>query len=301
MEIRDRIEQLKKERDAVILAHYYVNDEVQEIADYIGDSYFLSKQAVDLEAKTLVVCGVSFMGESAKILNPNKTVLLPDIKADCPMAHMITPEKIAALRAAHPEAAVVCYINSTAELKTCSDVCVTSANALKIVSALPNKEIIFIPDQNLGQHIAGKLPDKKFIYNDGCCPIHAKISTDAIDAAKAAHPGAPVLAHPECTPAVLAKADFIGSTSGILKYATEHDNQEFIICTECGIGYKLRTNNPGKKFFFVEPTPTCDDMKFITLEKVANALETGEGEVILDEDTRVRANVALERMLELSK
>ena len=176
MEIKERIEQLKRQNDAVILAHYYVRDEVQEIADYIGDSFYLSKLAVGLKAKTLVVCGVSFMGESAKILNPEKRVLLPDSRADCAMAHMITPEKVARLRAEHPGAAVVCYINSTAELKTCSDVCVTSANALSIVRALPNEEIIFIPDENLGRHIAGKLPEKKFIFNDGRCPIHARIT-----------------------------------------------------------------------------------------------------------------------------
>ena len=248
MEIRETIQRLKKEQDAVILAHYYVRDEVQEMADYIGDSFYLSKLAVDLPQKTLVVCGVSFMGESAKILNPGKRVLLPDPKADCAMAHMITPEKVAALRQAHPKAAVVCYINSTAELKTCSDVCVTSANALKIVRALPNEEIIFIPDENLGRYIASQLPEKTFIFNDGRCPIHARITAADIDAAKAAHPGAPVLAHPECVPAVLEKADYVGSTSGILNYATAHSETAYIIVTECGIGYKLRQQNPGKEF-----------------------------------------------------
>ncbi len=301
MEIKERIEALKKEHNAVILAHYYVDAEVQAAADYIGDSFYLSKLAVDLDAETLVVCGVSFMGESAKILNPGKRVLLPDAKADCAMAHMITPEKVAQLRADHPNAAVVCYINSTAELKTCSDVCVTSANALKIVSALPNEEIIFIPDENLGQYIAKQLPEKKFIFNDGRCPIHARITPEDIDAAKAAHPGAPVLAHPECIPAVLAKADYIGSTSGILNYATTHEEKQFIIVTECGIGYKLHQQNPGKEFFFVEPTPCCNDMKFITLEKIAHVLETGDGEVTLDEAQRRLACAPLEKMLELSK
>lgn len=301
MDIRERIEALKQQQDAVILAHYYVNDEVQAIADYIGDSFYLSKLAVNLEAKTLVVCGVSFMGESAKILNPGKRVLLPDSKADCAMAHMITPEKVAQLRAAHPEAAVVCYINSTAELKTCSDVCVTSANALQIVQALPNREIIFIPDENLGQYIASQLPEKKFIFNDGRCPIHARITPADIDAARAAHPDAPVLAHPECIPAVLEKADYVGSTSGILKYATEHDAKSYIIATECGIGYKLRTQNPDKVFYFVEPTPVCEDMKFITLEKIAHVLETGEGEVTLEEAMRHQANAPLDRMLQLAK
>ena len=301
MDIKEKIEALKKEHDAVILAHYYVSPEVQAIADYIGDSFYLSKLAVDLPQKTLVVCGVSFMGESAKILNPGKRVLLPDSKADCAMAHMITPAKIAKMREEHPGAAVVCYINSTAELKTCSDVCVTSANALKIVSALPNEEIIFIPDENLGHYVASQLPEKKFIFNDGRCPIHASVTAADIDKAKAAHPGAPVLTHPECVPAVLEKSDYIGSTSGILKYATEHSEKEYIICTECGIDYKLREQNPDKEFFFVEPKPVCEDMKFITLEKIAHALETGEGEVLLEDAMRHRANAPLERMLELSK
>lgn len=301
MDIKEQIQQLKQEHDAVILAHYYVSDEVQAIADHIGDSFYLSKLAVDLPQTTIVLCGVSFMGESAKLLNPQKRVLLPDGKADCPMAHMTTPERIAALRKAHPGAAVVCYINSTTELKTCADVCVTSANALKIVAALPNEEIIFIPDENLGQHIAKQLPEKRFLYDDGRCPIHARITPEAIDGARAAHPGAPVLAHPECIPAVLEKADYIGSTSGILKYATEHDADQYIIATECGIGYKLRTDNPGKEFFFVSPTPVCEDMKFITLEKIAHVLETGDGEVQLPEAAYGQANAPLAKMLALAK
>ncbi len=301
MDIKEKIQQLKQEQDAVILAHYYVSDEVQAIADYVGDSFYLSKLAVDLPQKTIVLCGVFFMGESAKLLNPEKRVLLPDTNADCPMAHMTTPESIAALRADYPDAAVVCYINSTAELKTCSDVCVTSANALKIVAALPNKEIIFVPDENLGQYIAAQLPDKRFIYDDGRCPIHARITPAAIDEARAAHPSAPVLAHPECIPAVLQKADYIGSTSGILKYATEHDVQQYIIATECGIGYQLRTQNPDKEFFFVSPTPVCEDMKFITLEKIAHALETGAGEVQLDGAVYQPANAPLAKMLELAR
>jgi quinolinate synthase len=300
-EIREKISRLRQEKDAVILAHYYVNDEVQEVADYIGDSFYLSRLAVELPQSTLVLCGVNFMGESAKILNPEKRVLLPDPSADCPMAHMITPERIRAVRAAHPDAAVVCYINSTAELKACSDVCVTSANALKIVRALPNREIYFIPDGNLGRYIAGSVPEKEFIFNDGCCPVHDAISADAVRAAKRAYPGAPVLAHPECRPDVLAEADYIGSTSGILKYASENGGREFIICTECGIGFRLRAENPGKVFRFVSPTPICPDMKLITLEKIADSLENGTGEVVLDGKFRLAANAPLARMLELSK
>ena len=300
-EIREKIARLKREKDAAILAHYYVSDEVQEVADYIGDSFYLSRLAVDLKQSTLVVCGVNFMGESAKILNPGKRVLLPDARADCPMAHMITPETIRDVRSRHPGAAVVCYINSTAELKACSDVCVTSANALKIVRALPNDEIYFIPDENLGQYVAELVPEKKFIFNDGRCPIHAEISAEAVREAKKLYPGAPVLAHPECRPEVLAEADYIGSTSGILKYAAENEGRAFIICTECGIGYRLRKENPGKLFHFVSPTPVCADMKLITLQKIADALENGTGEVVLAEKFRLSANAPLTRMLELSK
>ena len=300
-EIHKKIARLKREKDAAILAHYYVNDEVQEVADYIGDSFYLSRLAVDLKQSTLVVCGVNFMGESAKILNPGKRVLLPDARADCPMAHMITPETIRDVRSRHPGAAVVCYINSTAELKACSDVCVTSANALKIVRALPNDEIYFIPDENLGRYVAELVPEKKFIFNDGRCPIHAEISAEAVREAKKLYPGAPVLAHPECRPEVLAEADYIGSTSGILKYAAENEGRAFIICTECGIGYRLRKDNPGKLFHFVSPTPVCADMKLITLQKIADALENGTGEVVLAEKFRLSANAPLTRMLELSK
>ncbi|MGI6217108.1 MAG: quinolinate synthase NadA, partial [Coriobacteriales bacterium] len=207
-----QIEQLKKERDAVILAHYYVEGDVQDVADYVGDSFGLSKLAAELDCKVLVFCGVQFMGESAKLLSPDKTVLLPDPEADCPMAHMVDPEVIAKARAEYDDLAVVCYVNSTAETKALSDVCVTSSNALKIVGKLPQKNILFIPDKNLAHYISEQLPDKNFIFNPGCCPIHDEISLDEIKELKAAHPEAMVLMHPECPPEVLAEADYIGST-----------------------------------------------------------------------------------------
>ena len=217
----EEIMQLKKEKKAVIMAHYYVPDEVQEIADYIGDSFYLSKVATTVDADVIVFCGVSFMGESAKILNPEKTVLMPDPEADCPMAHMADAEKIRAVREKYPDVAVVCYINSTAELKTYSDVCVTSAKAERIVRALPNPVIYFIPDEHLGRHVAAQVPEKKFIFNDGYCPIHRDITREAVLAAKQAHPNAKFLVHPECPQDVVDLADYAGSTSGIISLATE--------------------------------------------------------------------------------
>ena len=233
MTIKEEIEQLKKEKDAVILAHYYVRPEIQEIADYIGDSFYLSKVAVGLKEKTIVFCGVSFMGESAKILNPEKTVLMPDMAADCPMAHMASPETIEKVRAEYDDLAVVCYINSTAELKRHSDVCVTSANAVKIVKNLPNKNIFFIPDRNLAHYIAGLVPEKHFIYNEGFCIVHEYMEVEEIRDAKKAHPDAEVLAHPECPQAVLELADYIGVNRSYLtssfKKAIGCSPQEYLV------------------------------------------------------------------------
>ena len=231
----DKINQLRKERDAVILAHYYVDDEVQAIADYVGDSFYLSKIATMVKAKTIVFCGVFFMGESAKILNPEKTVILPDMGADCPMAHMADIRKINEAREQYKDLAVVCYINSTAELKTYADVCVTSSNAMKIVKSLPNQHIYFIPDENLGRYIASKVPEKHFIFNDGYCHVHTSITAKNVNIVKGIHPRAQVLVHPECTMEVIALADYVGSTSGIINYVAESRNKEFIVCTEMGV------------------------------------------------------------------
>ncbi len=295
----DKIKELKEQRDAVILAHYYVNDEVQAIADYVGDSFYLSKIAAKEDAKTILFCGVSFMGESAKILSPQKTVLMPDMQADCPMAHMADIAKIQEMRDKYEDLAVVCYINSTARLKTYSDVCVTSSNALKIVQALPNEHIYFIPDENLGRYIASRLPDKHFIFNDGFCHVHTDISAENVKNAKEAHPQARILVHPECTPDVTALADYIGSTSGIIDFATANEAKEFIICTEMGVLYELKHKNPGKRFYSVGNHQFCPNMKRITLEKVADALEQMSNTIELEEDVRVRASKPLERMLEL--
>ena len=301
MTLVEEIEQLKKERNAVVLAHYYVNDEVQAIADYVGDSYYLAKVAVDLKESTIVFAGVNFMGESAKILNPDKTVLLPDAKADCPMAHMAEVERIEQVREEYDDVAVVCYINSTAELKMHSDVCVTSANAMKIVKALPNKNIFFIPDENLGRYIASKLPEKNFIFNDGYCHVHKAVTADMIKKAKESHPDAEVLIHPECTLEVLELADYIGSTSGIIDYATKSDKKEFIISTELGVLYQLKKNNPDKQFFAAGSVQICPNMKKVTLEKVRDSLRDNTGVVEVSDEKREKSLVPLKRMLELAK
>lgn len=301
MEITEQIKQLKKEKNAVILAHYYVPDEVQEVADYIGDSFYLSKVAVGLKEQTIVFCGVSFMGESAKILNPDKTVLMPDLSADCAMAHMADKKTIEKMRETYEDLAVVCYINSTAELKQYSDVCVTSANAVKIVKALPQKYIFFIPDRNLARFVAGQVPEKTFVYNEGYCPVHEKIMLEELKKEKESHPQAEVLVHPECTEKVCALADYIGSTSGIIKYAGESDRMEFIICTENGVRYELEKENPEKKFYFTKTEPVCENMKQVTLEKILHVLKTGENEVHVTKELRENSGKPLERMLELAK
>ncbi len=299
--IKSEILRLKKEKNAVILAHYYVPGDVQAIADYVGDSFYLAKAARETDADIIVFCGVSFMGESAKILNPEKKVLMPDLSADCPMAHMVAEGKIAEMRARYDDLAVVCYINSTAALKCESDVCVTSSNAVDIVKRLPNKNIFFIPDKNLGAFVAEQVPEKSFILNDGFCPIHAKISPEELAAQRLAHAGAPVLSHPECEREILEMSDYIGSTADIIKYVNNSTACEFIICTEDGVEYKLLSDNPQKRFYFPKTRPCCPDMKLITPEGVLRVLSTEEGEVKIDEEIRVRALAPLTRMLSLAK
>ncbi len=248
MTIQEEIKKRKEEMVAVILAYNYVSPEVQEIADYIGDSFYLSKVAAELENPIIVYCGVSFMGESGCLLNPQKKVLMPDLSADCPMAHMVRKEDVDAAREKYEDLAVVCYINSTAEIKSWSDVSVTSANAVKIVKNLPNKNILFIPDKNLGRYVAAQVPEKNVMLVDGCCPIHEAISADEIRQLKAEHPEAEILVHPECCEEVNAMADYIGSTSGIIQYVTASEKKEWIIGTEVGVRYELEKKNPDNQF-----------------------------------------------------
>ncbi|MBQ1223381.1 MAG: quinolinate synthase NadA [Oscillospiraceae bacterium] len=299
--MKDTIEQLKQAKNAVILAHYYAPSEVQEIADYVGDSFYLAKVAKQSNADVIVFCGVRFMGESAKILNPNKKVLMPDLTADCPMAHMVAPDIIEEMRNKYDDLAVVCYINSTAELKCKSDVCVTSSNAVKIVKALPNKNIFFIPDRNLGSFVAAQVPEKNIILNNGCCPIHAKITAEQVSEELKKHPEAEVLTHPECDASVIAISDYIGSTADIISYAKASSKKEFIICTEDGVDHKLITDNPDKRFYYPNPHPCCADMKFNTLENLLSVLQKEDKEVFVEDSVRIGALKPLEKMLELAK
>lgn len=298
-EVRERIARLKEERDAVVLAHYYVDPEVQDVADYVGDSFYLAKLAVTLPQQVIVLCGVEFMGESVKLLNPAKTVLLPEPLADCPMAHMVERATVEAARERYgDDLAVVCYVNSTVQIKSWSDMCVTSSNAVKIVSELPQRHVLFIPDRNLGRYVAEQVPDKHIILNKGYCPRHEDVSIEELRALKAEHPGAVVLAHPECTAEVLAEADYIGATSGIIAHAESSDAMEFIVVTVRGVLFELERRCPQKRFFFTATPPTCRDMDMVTLEKVAACLETGAGEVAVDAEAAPQAKLTLDRMLE---
>ncbi len=300
-QMKREIQKLKAEKNAVILAHYYAPDEVQEIADYVGDSFYLAKIAKNSTADIIVFCGVYFMGESAKILNPDKKVLMPDLTADCAMAHMVSTGKIEEMRSQYEDLAVVCYINSTAALKAKSDVCVTSSNAVSIVKSLPNQNIFFIPDKNLGGFVAEQVPEKNIILNDGYCPIHAAITAKDVLAEKQNHPNALVLTHPECEAEILAISDYIGSTAGIIAYALESTCEEFIICTEYGVECKLMGDNPAKKFYFPKNRPCCADMKLNTLEKLLHVLQMEENEVLVDDALREASLVPLDRMLELAR
>lgn len=297
----ENIKKMQKEKDVVILAHYYVDGAVQEIADYVGDSFYLSKVATQVTQQNILFCGVSFMGESAKILNPEKNVVMADMYADCPMAHMVSVERILEEKEKTEDLAVVCYVNSTAEIKAVSDVCVTSSNAVKVVKNLKEKNIFFVPDNNLGRYVSEQVPEKNFIFHDGFCHVHKSILAENVKAAKEAHPDALVLTHPECTGDVIALSDFVGSTSEIIDYATKSDCDKFIICTEMGVFFELEQKNPEKKFYSVGHRQFCPNMKKVTLERVEEALEKMSPFIELPEDIRINAAKPLQRMLELAK
>ncbi len=301
MNLEEQITTLKKQKNALIVAHYYVDDAVQEIADYVGDSYYLSKICMERPEQTIIFCGVNFMGESAKILNPEKCVVMADSDADCPMAHMIEVEKIREVRKKYDDLAVVCYINSVTEVKAEADVIVTSSNAFDIVSKLKEKNIFFIPDEHLGRYISEKLPDKNFIFNDGFCHVHTSITQDALIEAKKAQPDAKILVHPECPKVIVDMGDYVGSTAGIIDYATNSSSEKFIIATEMGILHELKKKNPNKKFYSVGHRQFCPNMKRITLESVYHSLDTLQNKVELDEEIRLKAKNALLKMHELGK
>jgi len=298
LEIIDTISKLKKEKDAIILAHNYQIDEVQDIADYVGDSLGLSIKASEVNNKVILFCGVRFMAETAKILNPSKTVLIPDESAGCPMANMITAADVAALRKAHPGAIVVCYVNSTAEVKANVDICCTSANAVQIVNSLPkDKEIIFIPDKYLGSYVASQTKRNLILWH-GYCPTHVLINAKTIIEIKKDHPGAEVLVHPECTPEVINTADKVMSTGGMLKYVHESHNAEFIIGTEIGLIHRLQKQNPKKIFYPAQKNTICPNMKLINLEKVMWSLEDNVYKITLSDEIIKKARGSLERMKE---
>ena len=288
------LNRLKAEKDAVILAHYYVNEDIQAVADYIGDSFFLAQKATELKEKTIVMAGVYFMGESVKILNPSKNVLMPDIDADCPMAHMVSVQKIKEVREKYDDLAVVTYINSTAEIKAYSDICVTSSNAAKIVNKLKEKNIFFIPDKNLGAYIKKSLPDKNVILNDGYCPVHDEIDASDIKAYKGK---VKIFAHPECRKEVLDLADFIGSTKAIINESGKYD--DVLVVTEEGIFTELKKRFPNTNYRRLINRPICNDMKKLTLDKVIDVIENNKNQVNVSEEISSKALIPLKRMLKL--
>ncbi|GKU24687.1 quinolinate synthase NadA [Clostridium folliculivorans] len=296
MSVIEEIQVLKREKNAIILAHYYQRPEVQEIADYIGDSYYLSKIAKDSDQNTIVFCGVKFMAESAKILSPHKKVLLPALDAGCPMADMATAEKVLEYKSKYPKAAVVCYINSSAEVKAVSDICCTSSNALKIVNSIDNEQIIFLPDKNLASYIQEKVPNKEIIPWPGFCITHKRIQEEEILTAKEAIEDLLILAHPECEKEIRDLSDFIGSTSEIIDYATSSNNKNFLIATEEGVIHELKKRNPNKKFFTPRGGLMCINMKKTSINDVRDALLFEKNEILLDEELRINAFDCLMRM-----
>lgn len=295
--MKDEILRLKKEKNALILAHYYQLPEIWEVADFVGDSFDLAKKTKAADCDIIVFCGVRFMAESAKLLNPARKVLLAASDAGCPMADMVTPDKVDALRAQHPNAAVVCYVNSTAAVKAKSDICVTSSNAINIVRSMDEKEIIFIPDQNLGRKCAEACPDKQFYFIDGCCPIHNTVTEMQAKATRAAHPDAVFLVHPECQPAVSAMADFVGSTKQIIDYALKTTAKKVIIGTEKEIVSWLQQLDPTREYIPLTETFVCADMKKTTLAELKNALETEQEAITIPDDLAKAASRPLERMV----
>jgi quinolinate synthase len=299
-ELKKKIIEIKNKKNAVIVAHNYQVGEVQDIADMVGDSFALSKYCTGIDADVIVFCGVHFMAESAKILSPDKTVLLPEIDAGCPMANMITAEELREKKKQHPEAAVVCYVNTSAEVKAESDVCCTSSNAVNIIRAIEEEEIIFVPDKNLGGYISKMVPEKKIIQWDGFCVTHHRVRANDVEKARSLHPDAILLAHPECRPEVTKLADFVGSTKQILDYAKNSQEKKFIIGTEMGILHSLEKDNPDKTFYLLAPSFICPNMKKTSLMSVYNALAQNRYNIEVEENIRVRAKKALSRMLELS-
>lgn len=297
-EMQEEILRLKEQKDICILAHAYQRREIVEVADYVGDSYALAKLAMEVPNKTVLMCGVRFMAETVKILSPEKKVLLSESEAGCPMAEQMDKDLIVQMKEMNPGYAVVAYINTTAELKTVCDVCVTSSSAVKIVTAMPEKDIIFIPDINLGSYIQKQLPEKNLKLVHGGCPTHVRATEATAKAARKAHPDALFLVHPECRPEVVALADYVGSTTGIMAYAKKSDAKEFIIGTENSITEHLQFECPDKRFYPLSKDLVCHNMKLTTLADVLHCCDgTGGEEIILDEETRLAAKKSIDQMI----
>ena len=295
-EILARIDQLRQERDAVILAHNYQRAEIQDLADFTGDSLELARRCTQVGPSLIVFCGVDFMAESAAILNPDKTVLIPSLRACCPMAAMATAEAVRAKRQEYPDAAVCSYVNTSAAVKAESDICCTSANGVRVVRSLPQRQVILVPDKNLGHYIATQT-DKEAILWPGFCIVHERLTLEEVEAARRAHPRAELLVHPECRPEVVAAADQVISTSGMLRHVRESAAEEFIIGTELGMLHPLQKQSPDKRFYPAAPHMLCQNMKQITLANLLEALEQNRHIVTVPEDVRRRAQAALDRML----
>ncbi len=298
LDMQKEILKLKEQKDICILAHSYQRREITEIADFVGDSYALAKKAAAVKNKTVIMCGVRFMAETVKILSPEKTVFLANRDAGCPMAEQMDREIIEQLKEMYPGYAVVAYINTTAELKTVCDVCVTSSSAVKIVTAMPEKDILFIPDINLGTYIKNQLPDKNVKLVHGGCPTHAKMDVRDVQKVKAAHPNALFLVHPECIPEVVALADYVGSTSGIMEYAKNSDAKEFIIGTENSITEHLEYDCPDKMFYPLSKDLVCHNMKITTLADLLHCCKGDGEEIVMDEQTRLAAKKCIDKMIE---
>jgi len=297
--LKEVIFNLKKQKNAIIVAHNYQIDDVQEIADFVGDSFYLSKVCAEREENVIVFCGVHFMAESAKILSPQKKVLLPEIDAGCPLADMITADDVDRLKEKYPDYSIVCYINSPASVKAKSDVICTSSNAIKVVRNIPNNKIIFLPDKNLGLFVKKNVPEKDIILWEGFCITHYKIKKEDVLKAKSAYPDALLLVHPECREEVVELADFVGSTKQIIDFATSSSAKEFIIGTETGVLYSLKKLNPEKEFYLLHPGMVCPNMKKITLTSLREALLYERYEINVDENVLEGAQRALRKMLQI--
>jgi len=295
-QLREKIARLKKELNAVIVAHNYQRSEVQDIADFVGDSLELARQCTEVTARTIVFCGVRFMAETAAILNPDRTVLLPEDGAGCPLADMISIDELREWKQRYPQASVVCYVNSSAEIKAESDICCTSANGVKVAASVSSDDIIFVPDQNLGHYISTQTK-KNIILYPGFCYVHHRLKPEQVKLARELHPEAQLLVHPECRPEVIALADAALSTSQMLRYAKASSHNSFIIGTEEGLLHRLRQENPGGFFYLITNSQLCTDMKKTTLQKVAQAMELRQNIVTVPEAVRVKAKRAVDRML----